>query len=120
MPWLETALMEQRERFIRDHQLALYNMADLSARYGISRKTGYKWLERFDQGGRNGIRDLSQAPRRWPHKISDAVATLICDARRGHPSWGPKKLLEWPRSALPQGRVSGRSAPRAICSRGTG
>ena len=49
MPWLETAPMEQRERFVRDHQLALYTMAELSARYGISRKTGYKWLDRFDQ-----------------------------------------------------------------------
>ena len=50
MPWLETAPMEQRERFIRDHRLALYTMAELSARYGISRKTGYKWLDRFDAG----------------------------------------------------------------------
>src|SRR5947208_2435175 len=50
MPWLETAPMEQRERFVRDHRLALYTMADLSARYGISRKTGYKWLDRFDPG----------------------------------------------------------------------
>jgi hypothetical protein len=41
MPWLETAPVEQRERFIRDHRLDLYTMAELSARYGISRKTGY-------------------------------------------------------------------------------
>ena len=52
MPWLETAPMEQRERFIRDHRSALYTMTELSARYGISRKTGYKWLDRFDEGGR--------------------------------------------------------------------
>jgi hypothetical protein len=45
MPWLETAPMEQRERFIRDHRLDLYTMTELSARYGISRKTGYKWLD---------------------------------------------------------------------------
>ena len=48
--------MEQRERFVRDHRLALYTMAELSARYGISRKTGYKWLDRFDQGGRRRTR----------------------------------------------------------------
>ena len=95
MPWLETAPMEQRERFIRDHRLALYTMAELSARYGISRKTGYKWLDRFDQGGREGLGDRSRAPQRCPHKISDAVATLICEARRRHPSWGPDKLLDW-------------------------
>src|SRR5437773_12441907 len=60
MPWLETAPMEHRERFIRDHRLALYTMAELSARYGISRKTGYKWLDRFDQGGREGLGDRSR------------------------------------------------------------
>src|SRR5712691_8236380 len=95
MPWLKTAPMEQRECFIRDHRLALYNMAELSARYGISRKTGYKWLDRFDQSGREGLGDRSRAPHRCPHKISDEVATLICEARRRHPSWGPDKLLDW-------------------------
>jgi transposase len=49
--------MEQRERFIRDHRLELYTMAELCARYGISRKTGYKWLERFEDGGRQGLRE---------------------------------------------------------------
>src|ERR1700694_4342556 len=95
MPWLETAPMEQRERFVRDHQLALYTMAELSARYGISRKTGYKRLDRFDQGGRAGLGDRSRAPWRCPHKISDEVATLICEARRQRPNWGPDKLLDW-------------------------
>src|SRR5216683_2827656 len=91
MPWLETAPMEQRERFIRDHRSALYTMTELSARYGISRKTGYKWLDRFDEGGREGLGDRSRAPQRCPHKITDAVATLICEARRQHPSWGLDK-----------------------------
>jgi hypothetical protein len=87
--------MEQRERFVGDHRLALYTMAELSARYGISRKTGYKWLDRFEQGGRDGLGDRSRAPRRCPHKIADEVARLICEARRQHPSWGPAKLLDW-------------------------
>ncbi len=46
MPWLETAPMDQRDRFITDHQHGLYSMVELCARYGISRKTGYKWLAR--------------------------------------------------------------------------
>ena len=61
MPWLETAPVEQRERFIRDHRLALYTMTELSERYGISRKTGYKWLDRFDEGGRQGLQDKRAA-----------------------------------------------------------
>ena len=44
MPWLETAPMEQRERFIDDSRLGLYDMTELCARYAISRKTGYNWL----------------------------------------------------------------------------
>ena len=51
MPWMETSPVEQRERFIRDHRLDLYAMAELCARYGVSRKTGYKWLARFEAGG---------------------------------------------------------------------
>ena len=57
MPWLESAPMEQRERFIRDWQLDLYTMTELSTRSEVSRKTGYKWLERFDKGGRQALGD---------------------------------------------------------------
>ena len=89
MPWLETAPMEQRERFIRDWRLGLYTMTELCARYSISRKTGYKWLERFDEGGRQALGDRSRAPQQCPHRIAEDVAHLICDARRQHPTGGP-------------------------------
>lgn len=95
MPWLETAPMEERERFVRDHREGFYAMVELCARYGVSRKTGYKWLARFEDGGRQALRDQSRAPHRCPHRIADDVARLICDARRQHPSWGPEKLLDW-------------------------
>jgi putative transposase len=62
MPWLEATPMEQRERFIRDHAGVLYTMTELCARHTISRKTGYKWLERFDEGGRTALVDQSRAP----------------------------------------------------------
>ena len=62
MPWLETAPVEQRERFIADHRRDLYTMTELCARYGISRKSGYKWLDRFDEGGRAALGDRSRAP----------------------------------------------------------
>ena len=54
MPWLETVPVEERERFIDDHRLGLYDMTELCARYAVSRKTGYKWLGRYDAGGRSG------------------------------------------------------------------
>src|SRR5215510_14064235 len=101
MPWLETSPVEQRERFIRDHRAALYTMAELCARYAVSRKTGYKWLERFDEAGRPGLQDRSRAPHHCPHRIAPEVAAVICGARRQHPSWGPAKLLAWLESRHP-------------------
>jgi putative transposase len=95
MPWLETAPVEERERFIDDHRLGLYDMTELCARYAVSRKTGYKWLARYDAGGRPALRDGSRAPHSCPHKIPEPVAQLVLTARRRHPDWGPEKLLQW-------------------------
>ena len=101
MPWLETAPVEQRERFIADDRLGLYTRAELCARYGISRKTGYKWLGRFEDAGRQGLQERSRAPHACPHRIAEAVAAVICAARRQHPSWGPATLLDWLRPRHP-------------------
>ena len=90
MPWLEATPMEQRERFIRDQQNGLYTMTELCDRHNISRKTGYKWLDRFDAGGRAALGDRSRAPHRCPHRIPSAVAELICTARRQHPRVPPQ------------------------------
>jgi len=70
-------------------------MTELCARYAISRKTGYKWLARYDAGGRPALHDRSRAPHHCPHKIGAAVAHLLLTARRQHPDWGPEKLLQW-------------------------
>lgn len=93
MPWLETSSMEQRERFIADDRHGLYPRAELCARYGISRKTGYKWLARYQEDGRRGLRERSHAPHHCPHRIDPDLAALLVAARRTHPDWGPGKLL---------------------------
>ena len=113
--------MDERRRFIEDHARALYEMTELCARYGISRKTGYKWLARFEAHGRPGLVDRSHAPHACPHRIPREVAQRIVAARRAHPTWGPRKLLDWlglspgPRSSRYQ-----RSVPRVISWRGGG
>jgi transposase InsO family protein len=87
--------MEQRERFIADLKFGLFSVLELCARYGVSRKTGYKWIERFEEEGRHGLGDRSRAPKTCPHRIDPLVARTICDARRRHTTWGPKKILQW-------------------------
>ncbi len=115
MPWLETSPVDQRARFIRDHQGGLYAMAERCARYGISRQAGYRWLARVDEAGRLGLQDRSRAPHHCPHRIPDEVADVIGNARRQHPPWGPEKLLAWlaprrPDLALPASAY--QAAPR--------
>ena len=95
MPWLETVPVTQRARFIDDHRLGLYDMTELCARYAVSRKTGYKWLARYDAGGRPALQDRRRAPHSCPHKITEPVTQLLLTARRQHPDWGPEKLLQW-------------------------
>jgi len=112
MPWQEIRPTDQRERFIDDERLALYSMTELCARYGVSRKTGYKWLARFGADGRRGLRDQSRAPHHCPHRIGREVARLIVSVRHAHPSWGPRKLLdrlglEYPDLELPAASTVG-------------
>ena len=71
MPWKESVAMEERLRFVRDPESDRFDMSELCARYGVSRRIGYKWLARYDTEGRGGLADRSRAPHRCPHKIAD-------------------------------------------------
>jgi hypothetical protein len=85
--------MDERLRFIHDARSDRFTMAELCARYGICRRVGYKWLARFEEEGRRGLVDRSRAPRTCPPRMPDALAELLCTARREHPHWGARKLL---------------------------
>jgi transposase-like protein len=68
MPWTETEPMKERMRFVADVERGLYTMSELCERYGISRRTGYKWLDRYEADGPTGLKDRSRAPRHCPHR----------------------------------------------------
>jgi transposase InsO family protein len=84
--------MEERMRLIVAGMAGEESMSELCEKVGVSRKTGYKWLQRFAEQGRAGLEDRSRAPRVVPWAISEAEAEAISGVRRAHPSWGPKKL----------------------------
>jgi putative transposase len=93
MPWQEVTPVEQRLDFIRDYKTEQFTMTELVSQYGISRKTGYKWLERYETEGIVGLQDQSRRPQVSPHATApELVATLIA-IRTRHPRWGAKKLL---------------------------
>src|SRR5690606_28937122 len=95
MPWKEMSPMDQREKFIKDVRFGAYSISELCERYDVSRKTAYKWLGRFEEAGRAGLVDKSRAPKTCPHRIDRGVARTICDVRRKHPTWGPRKILQY-------------------------
>src|SRR5688500_2331737 len=95
MPWQETRPMDQRLEFVAAHLRGLYDLTTLCRRFGVSRKTGYKWLARYAAEGPRGLHDRSHVPHHCPHAIAPAVATLLLAARRAHPDWGPAKLVQY-------------------------
>jgi len=102
MPWKETCPMDQRLQFIIEHRSGTTSMAALCRLFGISRQTGYKWLNRFSPArGHSSLEDLPCAPLRSPNATAAIVVERIVARRKQFPNWGARKLLlllrkQWP------------------------
>jgi putative transposase len=94
--------MDQKLLFVRACQRGQMNMAETCEAFGISRKTGYKWLSRYQSHGALGLEELSRAPHEHPNAADPAAVELITELRRERPRWGPKKLLAHLRPKWPQ------------------
>lgn len=92
MPWKEVSAVSQRREFI---ELALSeesNISVLCRRFNISRKTGYKWLNRSMVEGLSGLRDRRRAPKTSPKRTPPELESLVVELRDKHPFWGGRKL----------------------------
>ena len=92
MSWKESGPVSERMKFITLLQSGQRSMTSLCHEFGISRKTGYKFAERFDAEGVDGLKDRSRAPHVPARQTPERIRTLLVDARRAHPTWGPRKL----------------------------
>jgi transposase InsO family protein len=72
-----------------------WSLAALCREFGVSRKTGYKWISRYVEGGPSGLTDRSRRPHHCPQAVPEAIEWLIVQSRIDHPTWGPRKLLAW-------------------------
>jgi putative transposase len=124
MPWRESCAMDERMGFISEHLSELLTMTELCARYAVSRKTGYKWLERYRLEGAAGLRERGRGPlghgRATPEHLADAIVGL----RRERPSWGPRKIVakltaRQPEAHWPAPSTAGEILKRAglVCGR---
>ncbi len=98
LPWNDTSLETEQVRFIERWQAGGVTFVQMCHQFGISRKTGYKRVQRFELYGWEGLGDRSRAPRRRPNAIPSAVTERLIAARQSHPTWGPKKLVAWLRA----------------------
>jgi transposase InsO family protein len=91
MPWKEITMTALRREFVNLVMMG-GNISELCRRFSISRKTGYKWLDRYTRGGENGLLSRSRRPDRSPRKVTSEIEAAVVAVRRDHPAWGGRKI----------------------------
>lgn len=92
MPWKVKTMMEARRELVELASGGGANMSELCRRFGVSRKTAYKWLRRYGQLGVSGLEDQSRRPQCCPNRTSAAMEEQVVELRRVHSAWGGRKL----------------------------
>ncbi len=95
MPWKASTTMSLRQEWVSKALEEGANISQLCRDYGISRKTGYKWLKRYAEAGESGLVEQSRRPKSSPCQTAGEVERLIVAAREAHPAWGGRKLKRW-------------------------
>jgi transposase InsO family protein len=101
--------MDERGRFVKAFLSGAFTMSELCRSAGVSRPTGYLWVDRYLKEGEAGLGGRSHAPHACPHRAPEALREALLELRREHPCWGPRKLLALARRARPQAPWPGRS-----------
>ena len=106
MPWKENSPMDQKTQFIADYLRDTLSVCELCDFYRISRKTAYKWIDRYLRQGPAGLEDRSRRPKHSANRTPEHIEAALLEVRARHPSWGAKKLLpmvakRFPNDVLP-------------------
>ncbi len=120
MPWSQTTPMDPKTQFIADYLRQRLSITELCELYGISRKTGYKVIDRYLRLGPQGLEELSRRPASCPNRTPEHIEQAIVAARQRHPSWGAKKLLSVLHKSHRRWSFPTRSTPCATYSVGMG
>jgi len=92
MPWKEFTHMSQRREFVSLAMDEGTNLRRLCRCYGIAPKTGYKWIQRFREGGVVALADRSRRPKTTPRRTLETIEQAILHVRQDHPAWGARKI----------------------------
>jgi transposase InsO family protein len=102
MPWKEICALDTRKEMIDDWLTKEYTITELSESYDVSRKTVYKWIDRYHQNGITGLVDLSRRPDYHPNATSIDKVAVILALKRQKIRWGPRKIMAKLRSDQPE------------------
>ena len=116
MPWKECHPMDERMRFVA-RLLDGEKMAPLCRSFGISRKTGYKIFERYNELGLEGLTDRSRRPYRQANQLPLQIEKLIVSLKREQPSWGAPKIRERLKRRYPDVHTPAVSTVHAVLDR---
>ncbi len=102
MPWKETCTMSERIDFIKSWRRQTFNHTQLCQRFGISRKTGYKWIKRVLEEGQSGLADRSHRSHTHPNQTAEPIIRALLAFKHKHPSFGPAKVIKQLRAIKPR------------------
>ena len=116
MPWKESVIMDERMKFVA-RLLQGEKMAELCREFGISRKTGYKFWDRYKDVGLHGLTDRSRRPVRYANQLPIQIECEILRIKKDKPSWGAPKIREILRRKYPEVRTPAKSTIHCILDR---
>ncbi len=116
MPWKECSVMDEKLQFVA-RRLAGEPMSDLCREFGISRKTGYKIFDRYQECGLQGLTDRSRRPYRYANQLPFQVENYILNLKHERPSWGARKIRERLRRRFSDIKIPAKSTIHAILDR---
>jgi transposase InsO family protein len=118
MSWHSVSTMSLRADFIRATDTPSESFAAVCRRFGISRKTGYKWCQRYAQAGAAGLTDHSRRPHHAPQRLANTWVQQILALRQQHPAWGALKIQACLAPAGTPGRPSTSTINRVLREHG--
>src|SRR5437868_14446794 len=92
MPWKEVTVLEEKRRFIQAFFESKSKISSLCKMYGISRKTGYKYIARYNESWLTGLQEQSRCPKNSPLKTKEKIEGIILSVRHLHPCWAGEKI----------------------------
>ena len=116
MPWKVCKPMDERLKFVA-RVLEGEKMAGLCREFGISRKTGYKLVDRYNDSGLEALTDRSRRPYRQANKLPFQIETLIVRLKEDKPHWGAPKIRERLRRLYPDVHTPAISTVHAVLDR---